>query len=169
MDVPPGEKRPEFGCFNIGTVKALQFPQAAVYWHLRAFGSRQAAEAARSATGIVVEEDGRAWLSEFGARDAAPRGGEAVAVIGPLEFPAGRELQRRSLLYAVMRPGEQSASTHTPGPGGLVCARGRAVPGDARRREQGWRGTDHGGATERSNGTERHRYDAPAGVCPGHP
>ena len=26
VDVPPGEKRPEFGCFNIGTVKELQFP-----------------------------------------------------------------------------------------------------------------------------------------------
>ena len=39
------------------------------------------AEAARSATGIVVEEDGRVWLSEFGARDTAPRGGDAVAVI----------------------------------------------------------------------------------------
>ena len=25
VDVPPGEKRPEFGCFNIGTVKELQF------------------------------------------------------------------------------------------------------------------------------------------------
>src|SRR6185369_15384691 len=25
VDVPPGEKRPEFGCFNIGTVKELHF------------------------------------------------------------------------------------------------------------------------------------------------
>ena len=54
VDVPPGEKRPEFGCFNIGTVMELEFRQADVYWHLHAFGSRKAAEAARSATGIVV-------------------------------------------------------------------------------------------------------------------
>jgi hypothetical protein len=66
VDVPPGKKRLEFGCFNIGTVKELQFSQAAVYWHLHGFGSRKAAEASRSATGIVVEEDGRVWLSEFG-------------------------------------------------------------------------------------------------------
>ena len=72
VDVPPGEKRPEFGCFNIGTVKDL--------------GSREAAEAAGSATGIVVEEDGRVWLSEFGARDSVPRGGEAVAVVGRCSF-----------------------------------------------------------------------------------
>ena len=66
VDVQPGEKRPEFGCFNVGTVKGLEFRETAIYWHLYAFESRKAAEAARSATGIVVEEEGRAWLSEFG-------------------------------------------------------------------------------------------------------
>src|SRR3979411_270530 len=35
VDVPPGEKRPEFGCFNVGTVTGLHFSQASVYWHLR--------------------------------------------------------------------------------------------------------------------------------------
>ena len=40
VDVPPGEKRPEFGCFNIGIVTGLHFSQASVYWHLRAFPSR---------------------------------------------------------------------------------------------------------------------------------
>ena len=117
VDVPPGEKRPEFGCFNVGTVKGLLFPKAAVYWHLRAFGSRQAADAARSATGIVVEEDGRVWLSEFGARDAAPRGGEAVAVIGPLQLPAAKSYSA-VLSYAVMRPGDSSRVHTHPGPEG---------------------------------------------------
>jgi len=28
VDVPPGENRPEFGCFNIGTVTGLHFSQA---------------------------------------------------------------------------------------------------------------------------------------------
>ena len=87
VDVSQGKQRPEFGCFNVGTVTDLQFHQAAVYWHLHTFGSRKAADAAKSATGIVVEEDGRVWLSEFGARDTAPRGGEAVAVVGPLQLP----------------------------------------------------------------------------------
>src|SRR4029453_16767422 len=86
VDVAPGEKRPEFGCFNVGGVSGLHFGQASVYWHLRAFPTRKDAEAARSATGLVVEEDGRVWLSEFGPRDAAPRGGEAIAIVGPLEL-----------------------------------------------------------------------------------
>ena len=51
VDVPPGGKRPEFGCFNVGTVTGLHFSQASVYWHLRAFPSRKAADAAKSATG----------------------------------------------------------------------------------------------------------------------
>src|SRR5258706_7569359 len=104
VDVPPGEKRPEFGCFNVGTVTGLHFPQASVYWHLRAFPSRKAAEAARSATGIVVEEDGRVWLSEFGARNSAPRGGEAVAIVGPLQLPAAKSYATVHS-YAVMLTG----------------------------------------------------------------
>src|SRR6476620_10714416 len=88
IDVPPGEKRPEFGCFNIATVTGLHFNEASVYWHLRAFPSRKAAEAAKSATGLVVEEDGRVWLSEFGSRNSAPRGGEAIAIVGPMQLPA---------------------------------------------------------------------------------
>ena len=28
VDVPPGEKRPEFGCFNVGMVTGLHFSQA---------------------------------------------------------------------------------------------------------------------------------------------
>ena len=56
VDVPAGEKRPEFGCFNVGTITGLHFSQASVYWHLSAFPSRKAAETAKSATGIVVEE-----------------------------------------------------------------------------------------------------------------
>ena len=123
VDVPPGEKRPEFGCFNIGTVKELHFRQAAVYWHLYTFGSRESAEAARSATGIVVEEDGRAWLSEFGARDTAPRGGKAVAVVGPLQLPVAKSYSA-VLSYAVMRPGDSSRVHTHPGPEGWYVLAG---------------------------------------------
>ena len=123
VDVPPGEKRPEFGCFNVGTLKELQFPQAAVYWHLYAFENRKAAEAARSANGIVVEEDGRVWLSEFGARDTALRGVEAVAVVGPLQLPAAKSYSA-VLSYAVMRPGDSSRVHTHPGPEGWYVLAG---------------------------------------------
>jgi len=123
VDVPPGEKRPEFGCFNVGVVTGLHFSQASVYWHLRAFPSRKAAEAAKSATGIVVEEDGRVWLSEFGPRNTAPRGGEAMAVVGPLQLPAAKSYAA-VLSYAVMRPGDNSRVHTHPGPEGWYVLAG---------------------------------------------
>jgi quercetin dioxygenase-like cupin family protein len=123
VDVPPGEKRPEFGCFNVGTVAGLHFNQASVYWHLRAFPNRKTAEAAKSATGIVVEEDGRVWLSEFGARNIAVRGGKAIAVIGPLQLPAAKSYSA-VLSYAVMRPGDSSRVHTHPGPEGWYVLAG---------------------------------------------
>src|SRR6476619_4755902 len=123
VDVAPGEKRPEFGCFNIGMVTGLHFSQASVYWHLRTFPTRKAAEAAKSATGIVVEEDGRVWLSEFGPRNTAPRGGDAIAIVGPLQLPAARNYAA-VLSYAVMRPGDNSRVHTHPGPEGWYVLAG---------------------------------------------
>ena len=122
-DVPAGEKRPEYGCFNVGTVTGLHFSQTAVYWHLRGFPTRKAAEAARSATGIVVEEEGRVWLSEFGARDSPPRGGERIAVVGPLQLPPANSYAA-VLSYAVMRPGDSSRVHTHPGPEGWFVLAG---------------------------------------------
>jgi quercetin dioxygenase-like cupin family protein len=123
VDVLPGEKRPEFGCFNIGTVTGLHFSQASVYWHLIAFPNRKAAEAAKSATGIVVEEDGRVWLSEFGPRNPAPREGEAIAIVGPLQLPEATSYTA-VLSYAVMRPGDSSRVHTHPGPEGWYVLAG---------------------------------------------
>jgi len=123
VDVPRGAKRPEFGCFNVGTVTGLHFSQASVYWHLHVFPDRKSAQAARSATGIAVEEDGRVWLSEFGARNAMPRGGESIAVVGPLQLPAAQSYAA-VLSYAVMRPGDSSRVHTHPGPEGWYVLAG---------------------------------------------
>jgi quercetin dioxygenase-like cupin family protein len=123
VDVPAGEKRPEFGCFNVGTATGLHFSDTSVYWHLRAFPSRKAADAAKSATGLVVEEDGRVWLSEFGPRNAAPRGGKAIAIVGPLQLPAAKSYSA-VLSYAVMRPGDSSRVHTHPGPEGWYVMAG---------------------------------------------
>lgn len=123
VDVPAGETRPTFGCFNVGAVTGLEFSGSTVYWHLSTFETRAAAEAARSAAGLVVEEDGRVWLSEFGAATTAPRGGTAVATIGPLELPAARRY-RAVVSYAVMRPGDTSRVHTHPGPEGWYVLAG---------------------------------------------
>jgi quercetin dioxygenase-like cupin family protein len=139
VDVPPAEKRPEFGCFNVGTVTGLHFSEASVYWHLRAFPNRKAAEAAKSAAGIVVEEEGRAWLSEFGPRNTAPRGGEAIAIVGPLQLPAAKSYAA-VLSYAVMRPGDSSRVHTHPGPEGWYVLAGEQcleTPAGANRAQVG--------------------------------
>ena len=116
-DVLPGQKRPDFGCFNVASEKNLQFPMRRVYWYIRTFANRAAADSARSATGIVLEEDGRVWLSEFGSRDLIVKGGQAVATVGPMELPPAQSYTA-VLSYAVMRPGDQSRVHTHPGPEG---------------------------------------------------
>jgi quercetin dioxygenase-like cupin family protein len=116
-DVSPGEKRPDFGCFNVASEEGLQFPKRQVYWHIRTFANRAAADAAKSATGIVVEEDGRVWLSEFGSRDLIVKGGQPVATVGPLQLPRAKSFTA-VLSYAVMRPGDRSRVHTHPGPEG---------------------------------------------------
>lgn len=124
VDVPRGEKRPEFGCFNVGAVTGLHFSPTSVYWHLSTFPNRTAAEAAKSASGIVVEEDGRVWLSEFGPRGEASRGGKPIAVVGPLHLPIS-QAYTAVLSYAVMRPGDRSRVHTHPGPEGWYVIAGK--------------------------------------------
>jgi quercetin dioxygenase-like cupin family protein len=124
--VTPGEARPEFGCFRIGVAKNLEFSSPTIFWHLQTFPSRAAANEAKSPSGIVVEEDGRVWLSEFGPRNLVPQGGRSVAVIGPLSLVAGKSYDAE-IAYSVMAPSDRSrVHTHT-GPeawyvlGGAQC------------------------------------------------
>ena len=138
-DVPPGQQRPEFGCFNIATESGLQFPQPEVYWHIRTFANRPAAEAARSATGIVVEEDGRVWLSEFGARNIVVKGGHPVAVVGPLKLLPAKSYTA-VLSFAAMRPGDRSRVHTHPGPEGWYMIAGEQcleTPAGANRAKTG--------------------------------
>jgi quercetin dioxygenase-like cupin family protein len=139
VDVPAGEKRPEFGCFNVGTVTGLHFSEPSVYWHLRTFPNRKAANAAKSATGVVVEEDGRVWLSEFGPKAPAPKAGEPIAIIGPLELPAAKSYAA-VVSYAVMRPGDNSRVHTHPGPEGWYVIAGEQcleTPDGANRAQAG--------------------------------
>ena len=117
VDVPPDEKRPEFGCFNVGMVTGFHFSQASVYWHLRTFPSRKAAEAREECHGNRVEEDRRVWISEFGDRNSAPREGKFIALVGPLHLPSAISYAA-VLSYAVMRPGDSSRVHTHPGPEG---------------------------------------------------
>src|SRR6187401_1189538 len=107
VDLKPGEKRPEYGCWNIGALRGLVVDQPLVYWRLQKFPTLSAANAARGPRGLVVVEDDQVWLSTFGERDGGPAGGDAVTVIGPLHLPPAKTYDV-VLSYAVMRPGDRT-------------------------------------------------------------
>jgi quercetin dioxygenase-like cupin family protein len=111
--IAPGEMRPEFGCFRIGIAKDLKLKRATIYWHLYSFRNRADADIAKTRSGIVVEEDGRVWLSEFGSRNRRLRGGHRIAVVGPLKLlPA--ESYTAEIAYSVMQPDDRSrVHTHS--------------------------------------------------------
>jgi quercetin dioxygenase-like cupin family protein len=111
--IAPDEVRPEFGCFRIGTSKNLKLKRAAIYWHLYTFPNKSAADAAKTRSGIVVEEDGRVWLSEFGTRHRPSNGGERIAVVGPLKL-LHAESYTAEIAYSVMQPDDRSrVHTHS--------------------------------------------------------
>jgi quercetin dioxygenase-like cupin family protein len=113
--IATGETRPEFGCFRIGIAKNLKFSTPTVYWHLQTYPSKAAANAVKSPSGIVVEEDGRVWLSEFGSKNRATQGGRSIAVIGPLSLVAGKSYDAE-IAYSIMAPSDHSRVHTHAGP-----------------------------------------------------
>ena len=115
-----GLKASDFGCQLLGKREFASFPRGPLYWNLTAFASRAAAEAAASESSIVVEADGKFWLSDFGPKSASAGAGEALASIGPLEltgpnvpvFPSYQVV----VYLAVMPPGRRTGVHTHPGP-----------------------------------------------------
>lgn len=109
VDVAPGTPRPTYGCFNLAHVTGLTFADSLVTWYVFRFPTRAAADAARSAHGVVVEEDSAVWLGELTpARAPAPApGGTLVARVGPLALPPA-PAYTATYAYTVLRPGERS-------------------------------------------------------------
>ena len=122
-DLPAGAPRPAFGCFNIARVENLTFRDSVVYWFLYTFPTRSAAEAARTPTGVVVEEDGRVWLNELASVPPRVQGGTVVASVGPLVLSPA-PMYTAIYSYAVMTPGQRSRVHTHPGPEGWYVLAG---------------------------------------------
>jgi quercetin dioxygenase-like cupin family protein len=107
-----GPKSSESGYFLLAKKEITRFPEGVLFWHLNKFPSRAAADAARSKTGMVVEADGSFWLFSFGPKDAAPKQGEFVASVGPLQMTSDAPSVAKSyevVAYLNVMP----AGTHT--------------------------------------------------------
>ena len=139
IDVPPGERKPDYGCWVVATAHDLTFAEPSTYWHLRKFPSKPAAEAAKTGKGVVGEVGGQVWLSDFGPKDMKLEGGEKVAVIGPLELPKAKTYDA-VFMTAVMRPRDRSRVHTHPGPEAWYVLAGEQcleTPAGARRAAAG--------------------------------
>jgi quercetin dioxygenase-like cupin family protein len=110
---PASERTGELGCWIMADEPVGRLARAQVSWHLDAFPTRAAAEAAKGPGGAVVEALGKVWLmtvADAGWRPAPGGGGERVAEIGPLPVTAG-ESYSAQYMEAVFTPG-MTAPTH---------------------------------------------------------
>ena len=131
----------EVGCWITATEALGELPPAPpLHWHLDAYPSRAAAEAAKGARGTVVESLGRVWLftvAEAGWRPPPGGGGERVAMVGPLPTREGVRYVAQ-YMEGISPPSARSIVHRHPGPeawynlAGRLCVEtpeGRIVAG----------------------------------------
>ena len=115
-----GLKSNKFGCLLLAKKELAQFPEGALFWHLNKFATREAAEAAKGPTGMVVEADHQIWLFSFGPKDAKPKKGKFVASIGPLQLTSDKLPPAKSyqiVAYRAVMPAGTDTRVHIhPGP-----------------------------------------------------
>jgi hypothetical protein len=105
----------EFGCFITAREELGALPKdSALYWHINAFATRVAAEAAKASRSTVVESLGRTWLFTIAEAGWRPGSGERIAVVGPLPLV---EADAYAAVYmeGVFKPGMHSAVHRHPG------------------------------------------------------
>ena len=103
---PAHERKTESGCYTTAETPLGVLPSGSLFWHLYAYPSRAAAEAARGAKGTITESFGRQWLFTIAGESWQPAGGERIAVIGPLVVATDRPYTAR-YMEAVFPPGSQ--------------------------------------------------------------
>jgi quercetin dioxygenase-like cupin family protein len=106
----------EIGCFVLAREALGQLPRGPLYWHLYAYPTRSAAEAAKGSHGSVVEAEGRVWLFTVGERGWRPAGGTRVAEIGPIPSLDAAAKYIGIYLDVVFAPGVVSIAHRHAGP-----------------------------------------------------
>jgi quercetin dioxygenase-like cupin family protein len=113
--VPIAERQMERGCYILVSDPLGELPAGPLYWHIDAYPSRAAAEAARRPRGTVVEALGRVWLMSVAEAGYRAPGGEHVAEVGPLLTTAGVGYTA-AYMEGIMMPGAVTGVHHHPGP-----------------------------------------------------
>ena len=105
----------EFGCFITARAELGALPRdSSLYWHIDAFGTRSAAEAAKASRSTVVSSLGRIWLFTIAESGWRPPGGERVGRAGPLPLVQA-DTYAAVYMEGVFRPGMHSPIHRHPG------------------------------------------------------
>jgi hypothetical protein len=103
------------GCAILGERTLPSLPRTPLFWHLIAFPTRSAAEAAADPSSIVSTAEGRHWVFAVGPRNRSPHGGERIALVGPLPMPC-RQPFTLTAAFAMLPPGSSSLVHTHAGP-----------------------------------------------------
>lgn len=116
-ETPVADRKAEPGCYTTAIAELGVLPRTPLYWHIDTFADQGAAEASRAARGTVVAGHGRQWLFTIAEESWRPRGGERVAIIGPLVIDAGVPYTARYLETVIPAGFQDGTLGHRhPGP-----------------------------------------------------
>jgi quercetin dioxygenase-like cupin family protein len=121
--IPASERQMERGCYILVSHQLGQLPRAPLYWHIDAYASAAAAEAAKGPRGVVVEALGRTWLMSIAEAGYRPAGGEHLAEVGPLTTDVGTRYTA-AYMEGIMLPGAMTGVHHHPGPEAIYTLAG---------------------------------------------
>ncbi|QNH17252.1 hypothetical protein HEP74_02398 [Xanthomonas sp. SS] len=98
-------------------------PAGPVYWHLDRFASKPSADAAASASSVVVEAFGSVWLFTLAPAEWRSEGGEHVSAVGPLAV-APASTYAAEYLRSVFTPGTMAPLHVHSGPEAFFAVSG---------------------------------------------
>jgi hypothetical protein len=103
--------------------KVTELPSGDLYWHIENFGTRDQADQAAGPFGLVAEYDGAVWLFTLGHSSDPPKGGTALAEIGPISRITAKEYLLRVLEAGGPEGAASSSHTH-PGSEAFYVVKG---------------------------------------------
>ena len=107
---PVSERTQDIGCWILSNDPVGDLAGTQTFWHLDAFVTRDAAEAAKTKRSTIVQALGKTWLLTIEDATWRASGGEHVTTIGPLPISPG--VYAAQYMEAVFNPG-MTAPAHT--------------------------------------------------------
>lgn len=112
-ETPVSKRISDAGCYLLAEVPIGEVSES-VFWHLYAYPTMAAADAARSQNGTAMQSLGKFWVFTLAAEAWRPGSGERVSVIGPLHTTRGTRYNAR-YMESIMPPRERDGSVLSSG------------------------------------------------------